>query len=120
MYGKKKNHLVFQKWMHDFALFHDKNIVVKVCVCVCVHACVWVIVLLPLFALLLVLVGCHSGSSFPASTFGAESYPLGNCHKHQLSAMLISFLFVSFLEALRVLISAHYKVLLPRLRKYVE
>lgn len=56
--------------MHDFALFFvtEAHSVAKV----------WCVSLR--LALLLVLAGCHSGSSFPACFFRAESYPQGNSH----------------------------------------
>lgn len=71
--------------MHDFALFLNGSIcrVVKVvflCVWVCV--CVYVCVCLSLhFALLLVLGGCHSSSSFLTCSFGIESYPIENSRR---------------------------------------
>ena len=78
--------------MHDFALFFitEAYSVVKVCVGVCA----------PLFALLLVLAGCHSGSSFLASSFGAESYPQGNSHEHTDCTAQSSFFFSLFIFSL--------------------
>lgn len=43
------------------------------CVCVCLP---------PRLALLLLLAGCRSGSSFLASSFGADSYPQRHSHGH--------------------------------------
>lgn len=85
--------LRWHAWLCPLFITEAHSVVKVWCVCVSLR-----------LALLLVLAGCHSGSSFLACSFRAESYPWGNshgqteCFAHSffpLPSFFLCFLFLS-------------------------